>query len=240
MSRDSDIEQRLRDGLRARANTFVLAHPDDPPAHIIDLPRHRHPRRGAVAGVAAVVLALGGFLLSNIGVRAPSHHSLATGAPAVRSPSSSAIGAPRPSGVGSAHGLAPGPVPPCPTDVAVPTMASGRYCGPVPPAGNGLGPDGVCTGEETTVPCGPGVTIGQNYAYTVPGGCDGLIIFDGQRWVSELPPPTAVTDFYVWMSLSANGTLRFISPTGAVSFTPYTGQPLKQCSTSTTTTPGTP
>lgn len=238
MSNGIDIEQRLRDGLRARASTFVLTHPHEPPARLIARPRDRHPYRWVAVGVAAVLIALGGFLLSDVGGHASSHHPLAAGAPAVRTPSSSALGAPGASGVGSAYGI--GPIPPCPADVVVPTVTGGRYCGPVPPAGNGLGPNGVCTGQETTVPCGPGVTIGEYYAYTVPGTCDGLIVFDGRRWVSELPPTTPVPDFYVWMRLSANGTLRFTGPAGSISFTPYTGQPLNQCSTSTTTPPGSP
>ena len=47
---------------------------------------------------------------------------------------------------------------------------------------------------------------------------------------SELPPPSAEPDFYVWMNLGANGYLGWISPNGAVGFEPYVGQALKACS----------
>ena len=108
-------------------------------------------------------------------------------------------------------------------------MATGRYCGPAPTAGNGLGADGLCTGRESLPPCGAGVVPGRFYAYTVPGTCQGLVTFDGRQWVSELPPVTAVPAFYVWMSLSADGSLGFIAPTGAVGFEPYNGQTLNSC-----------
>lgn len=107
-------------------------------------------------------------------------------------------------------------------------MATGRYCGPAPTAGNGLGTDGLCTGQESSPPCGAGVVRDRYYAYTMPGTCQGLIIFDGQQWVSELPPVTRVPPFYVWMRLGAD-TLGFIAPTGAVGFEPYHGQALNPC-----------
>jgi len=59
-----------------------------------------------------------------------------------------------------------------------------------------------------------------------PGRCDGLIIFDGRRWVAELTPPTPAPDTDVWMRLTAEGELRFVSPSGFVGFQPYAGQPL--------------
>ena len=65
-----------------------------------------------------------------------------------------------------------------------------------------------------------------------PGRCDeliildGLIIFDGRRWVAELTPPTSTPDAEVSMRLTAEGELRFISPSGFVGFQPYAGQPL--------------
>jgi hypothetical protein len=126
-----------------------------------------------------------------------------------------------------------GPAPrpqPCPVPSREPSMATGQYCGPVPPPGNGLGPNGECTGRETTVPCGAGVVPGKYYAFTFPGRCDGVIIFDGRRWISELPPPTSVPDIDVWIRLDANGGLGFISPNGAVAFTPdHHGQPTGAC-----------
>ena len=116
-------------------------------------------------------------------------------------------------------------------------MATGRYCGPQPLAGTGLGLNGECTGREAAPPCGPGVIPDHYYAYTMLGSCSGLIIFDGRRWVSELPPPTPVPAFDVWMRLTGSGTLGWISPRGAVGFQPYTGQPLHACSGLTTSTP---
>jgi hypothetical protein len=119
--------------------------------------------------------------------------------------------------------------PPCPVPSPEPSMATGGYCGPVPPPGNGLGPNGECTGRETNAPCSAGVVPGRYYAFTLPGRCDGVIVFDGRRWISELPPPTNVPDFDVWMRLDANGGLGFIGPHGAVGFTPDHGQPRSVC-----------
>jgi hypothetical protein len=99
-------------------------------------------------------------------------------------------------------------------------MATGTFCGPPPGPGNGLGPGGLCTGAERVPPCGPGVVPGVDYPYTMPGTCDGRIWFDGKQWDSELPPPTPVAAFYVYMSESTNGTVGFIAPVGAVGFTP--------------------
>ncbi len=120
----------------------------------------------------------------------------------------------------------PAPEPqPCPVPSPEPSMASGQYCGPVPPAGNGLGPNGECTGRETTVPCAAGVVPGKYYAFTLPGRCDGVIVFGGRRWISELPPPTSVPDMDVWMRLDPSGGLGFISPNGAVGFNPEGNAP---------------
>lgn len=129
-----------------------------------------------------------------------------------------------------ASALPPAPVPPpCPAHSTRPSWQTGRYCGPAPHAGNGLGPNGECSGFETAPPCGPGVVVGRYYTYTLPGRCDGRIVFDGRLWDSELPPPTNGPDQYVWMRLDASGGLGFISPEGAVGFTPDTGQPPPSC-----------
>jgi hypothetical protein len=118
---------------------------------------------------------------------------------------------------------------PCPVPSPEPSMVTGQYCGPVPPPGNGLGPNGECTGREATVPCAAGVVAGKYYAFTLPGRCDGVVIFDGRRWISELPPPTNVSDFDVWMRLDPTGRLGFIGPRGVVGFDPDTGQPASNC-----------
>ena len=218
MSAHADLEQRLRESLRTRASTFALARPDQP-LDYIGLPRRSGSHRWAMtAGAAAVAIAVAVTLFSVIGNHPVGHHHTLASDPPVRAPS------PTP----------PPTLRPCPAGVTAPTNMNGQYCGPVPPAGNGLGADGVCTGQETTAPCGAGVTIGLYYAYTVPGQCDGLVIFDGRAWVSKLPPPAPVPDMHVWMRLSADGTLGFIGPTGMVGFTPYTGQALNECSASTT------
>ena len=70
--------------------------------------------------------------------------------------------------------------------------------------------------------------VGRYYAYTLPGTCGGLVDFDGRQWVSELPPPTPVPAFDVWMRLGPTG-LGWISPRGAVGFMPYDGQALAGC-----------
>jgi len=125
----------------------------------------------------------------------------------------------------------PSSAPPhCPAHQLEPSF-TGSYCGPVPTAGNGLGPSGECTGRETTPPCGPGMIVGRYYAYTLPGRCDGRLILDGRRWLSELPPPTPVPDMYVWVRLGPSDQhAGFISPNGSVGFDIDSGQPPPVCS----------
>lgn len=122
-----------------------------------------------------------------------------------------------------------GPLQPCPPDTSEPSFAPGSYCGPEPPPGNGEGRAGECTGEETGPPCGPGAEPGRYYPFTLPGHCDGQAIFDGRRWVSMLPPTYESPAMHVWMRLDPNGSVAFISPSGAVGFEPFTGQPLATC-----------
>jgi hypothetical protein len=57
--------------------------------------------------------------------------------------------------------------------------------------------------------------------------CGGLIIFDGRRWYSQLPPPAALVGgpgLYAWMHLGVDGRTSFTGPRGTVSFDPDTGQ----------------
>jgi hypothetical protein len=229
MRTESDLEECLRERLRDRANTFDLAHPDEPPDQLA-LPRQRRAHGWAVVGVAAAVLAIGGILLGGVGHHPPTHRAHAAKAPRQTPRTTPTPPARTGIRIGSSA-PAPNP-PPCPAGLTVPTNFGGGYCGPTPPAGNGLGPDGECTGNETTAPCGAGVTVGQYYAYTVPGTCDGLMIFDGKRWVSLIAPSYPVPDFHMWLALGADGVLRAIGPRGQFSFAPYTGQPLTQCSAS--------
>jgi hypothetical protein len=118
----------------------------------------------------------------------------------------------------------PGRTPPpagqdCPPDATEPTMATGSYCGPDPRAGNGLGPDGVCTGRETAPPCGPGVEPGRWYPYTLAIGCDAHTIFNGQRWLSTLgPPPGEEAPRPVWIKLHSPDAAGVLSPTMAVGY----------------------
>jgi len=76
------------------------------------------------------------------------------------------------------------------------------------------------------------------YAYTLPGRCDGRLIFDGGHWRSELPPQMPVPDEYGWVKISANRkSAGWISPHGTFGFDPDTGQPLSVCTTNTPPTP---
>ena len=125
---------------------------------------------------------------------------------------------------------APGPPPPCPKHALRPSDRTGRYCGPAPHAGNGLGPGGECTGLESKPPCGPGVVIDRYYAYTLPVRCDGLIVFDGRRWYATLTPPTDEPDIDVWMGLESAHSARWIGPLGSVGYIPDTGQAPPGCS----------
>jgi hypothetical protein len=139
---------------------------------------------------------------------------------------------------------APAPAPaaaaapaPCPAHSPNPSWQNGRYCGPAPRAGNGSGPNGLCSGRETTPPCGRGVVVGKYYAYTLPERCDGRITFGRRLWDSELPPPANGPDLWVWMRLGPGGELRFISPEGTVGFTPDKGQPPPSCGGTPLSTP---
>jgi hypothetical protein len=237
---DSGLDRRLRSALEA------VATPADGTGVTASVARRvaRHRRRVRSAAVAIVVAAVvGGIAAASLsstgGVRRPDRVSAS--APDATPPSHSrvAAGSNGPSVRSQFPRMGPAPVPaPCPAGASVPSMATGNYCGPRPPAGNGLGPNGECTGQETAPPCGRGVVPGRDYAYTMPGSCSGLVIFDGRRWVSELPPPTPVPAFDVWMRLTGSGSLGWIGPRGAVGFRPYTGQPLLACSGSTIRPPG--
>jgi len=161
-----------------------------------------------LAGLAASVLVACGAVKGST-TTPPSSAPHPTG-PAPTSTSAVALGT-----------LRPAPLPsPCPVSSSVPSMASGSYCGPPPHAGNGDGPDGVCTGREASPPCAQGAVVGQYYAYTVPGGCDGRVIFAGGFWDSELPAPSAGPSAYGWVRLDPSGELRLLSPSGSVGFRP--------------------
>ncbi len=218
----SESEHRSDDSLdeHLRSAIVALARPASPTGVVEAIKRRiTHRRRIARYSIAAaLVMMLSGGAIAAVTVTSSDAPLVSTSATKATAPTSPI--APKP-------GSSPGPRPrPCPPDQVEPSMATGSYCGPSPQRGNGLGADGVCTGQEAIPPCGPGVVPNQYYAYTVPGTCDGLIIFDGQRWVAELTPPTAVPDTYVWMQLSPESALRWIGPTGSVGYRPYTGQPL--------------
>lgn len=132
---------------------------------------------------------------------------------------------PSPEAVGSRP---PAPAP-CPDDLTEPVVVSGRVCAPEAPAGNGLGDDGQCTGEEVVPPCGPGVEVGRYYPYTLPLRCDGIAYFDGRRWVSGLPPPAEGGTTHVWMRLDPSGNVGLVSPRGAIGFEPDTRQAPRGC-----------
>ena len=243
ISFDTDLDRRLRVALEAAAV------PGDGAGVTASVARRvaRHRRRvHAATTVVVVIVALGGIAAVVRGTARrtpPSDRASAVPSTGAPTPSTNVRLAPGPS---SAYSLPPtnGPtyplyrIPPCPAGIAVPSDLSGQYCGPVPPAGNGLGPGGQCTGREADPPCGPGVVAGRYYAYTLPGNYSGLVIFDGRQWVSELTLPTEVPPLDVWMRLTAAGTLGWIGPRGAVDFVPYTGQPLQVCSKPTSAPAG--
>lgn len=114
------------------------------------------------------------------------------------------------------------PVPaPCPTPPPASPAPSTISCGPVAGPGNGTGAGGVCKGLETVPPCGPGTVPGRYYAYSLPVRCDGLAVFDGTVWRSELPAPFNGPPEEVWMALAPDGRgAGFISQRGDVGFLP--------------------
>ena len=142
---DPNLDRRLRSALEA------VAAPADgagvPASVARRVARHRRRVRSATATVVVVVVVGGiaGASLSSVGrPRRPDRVSAA--APAATAPSN-------PRDAAGSNGPSvrsyPAPVPPpCPTGASVPSMATGSYCGPRPPAGNGLGPDGECTGRR--------------------------------------------------------------------------------------------
>jgi len=231
---DDATDARLRSALLDVA-------PDVPGSGILpDVERRAHRRRRRVResiGASAVVL-LGGLAVAG--------YALETGTPLrangpsvpVRPSPTTPITGSTPQSLSTASGQSfsraygsqpPPDAPPCPAHQTTPSTVGGRFCGPSPGPGNGSGPDGVCSGTETVPPCGHGVIPDRYYAYTMPGTCDGLVTFDGRRWVSELPPPSPSPDFDVWIRLGVGGSVRWISPSGAVGLAPYVGQPLSGC-----------
>jgi hypothetical protein len=232
---ESELERRLRTSLELMA----------PPATsdgVLGGVQHRVARRRRrvreAIGAALVVLVGGGTVaglaLSSSPQLATSPSAHVTTAPSsttpTHSPSAGADGNPSSAGTDNQGlGQPPPEAPPCPAGQSVPSMDTGRFCGPAPGPGTGLGPSGECTGDETAPPCGPGVVPGRFYAYTVPGTCNGLMSFDGKQWVSELPPPNPVPDFDVWIQLGTNGLVGWIAPIGAVGLQPYTDQTLAPC-----------
>jgi hypothetical protein len=106
----------------------------------------------------------------------------------------------------------------CPSDATEPSVGN-AYCGPEPTAGNGDGPDGLCTGRESRPPCGRGVEPGRWYPYTLAIDCDAHMLFNGQRWVSTLgPPPAGEAPRHVWIQLYASDQAGVLSPTMAVGY----------------------
>jgi hypothetical protein len=76
------------------------------------------------------------------------------------------------------------------------------------------------------------MVLDRYYPYTLPGRCDGRLVLNGQRWISELPPPTPVPDMYVWVHVGpAASHAGFISPSGSVGFDLDHGQPPHACAT---------
>jgi hypothetical protein len=106
----------------------------------------------------------------------------------------------------------------CSPNATEPSMGNG-YCGPEPRAGNGDGPDGLCTGREPGPPCGPGVEPGRWYPYTLAISCDAHALFDGRRWISTLgPPPGDEAPRHVWIQLYSGEQAGVLSPTMAVGY----------------------
>jgi hypothetical protein len=72
---------------------------------------------------------------------------------------------------------------------------------------------------------------GRDYAYSLPGACDGRLFLNGQRWRSQLPPPSPVPALYGWVNLEPGGQYAgWVGPQGALGIEPDTGQPVPSCS----------
>jgi len=179
-------------------------------------------------GLVVVLVVLGGLALSACSSKtnAPSSTTASNARNAVVTSLGSTTTTPPFVPTGAARMPAP-----CPPDSDTPSVATGIYCGPTPPAGNGLGPNGECDGNETVPPCGPGAVVGTYYAYTQPRDCAGNPIhFDGRLWYSLLKPHTNWPDIDVWMALQPDGTLEAISSEEMIGFAPDTGQaPVSAC-----------
>jgi hypothetical protein len=209
--------------------------------------RRRRRLSTAVAGLASIALLAG--LASQVaidrgGVDVVAADQAASVPPQPGTPSPARPGdvvpsepgdTPQPARAGDVVPSQPGRTPPpagqdCPPDATEPAMADGSYCGPEPRAGDGLGPDGVCTGRETAPPCGPGVEPGRWYPYTLAIGCDAHTIFNGRRWLSTLGPPAAEqTPRPVWIKLRSPDDAGVLSPTMAIDYRPDPDGPATSC-----------
>jgi hypothetical protein len=111
------------------------------------------------------------------------------------------------------------------------SVVNGVFRGPLPPAGQGTGKDGVCTGAEKGPPCATGVVTGRYYAATIPSGCGHPIVFDGRRWWSD---PTTVVGgqgrtVHAWLRSVGPRSVEAIGGFGAVTLRPVAVPPAKAC-----------
>ena len=98
-----------------------------------------------------------------------------------------------------------------------------------PPYGNGLGPNGECTGVESDPPCGAGVVPSHYYPYTLPGKCQGLIIFNRKYWISQSPPLVQIPDVAVWIRLTTADRPIAVNSYGSVTFQSGSRRPSTGC-----------
>ncbi len=114
------------------------------------------------------------------------------------------------------------PAPPWMCSAGVPAPPEPTRPDGEPGRGNGSGPDGECTGRETVPPCGPGAEAGRFYPYTWRRPCDEVIVFDGRRWQSGMPPPVPQGAVHAWARFDG-AEVRLRTSSASVGFVPEGG-----------------
>jgi hypothetical protein len=210
----------------------------------------RRSRSQRIVGVGLAVVAILG-VASAVAIRSEGGHGSRSALPTLRhAPPPAGSPSATPSAGNRAAGTVPSSMAPqlssngaassagclgtesCPHGAVTPSFARGTFRGEAPPAGNGSGPDGACTGAETAPPCTAGVMTGRYYAATIPTGCGHPTVFDGRTWWSNRTsvPGARGATVHAWLRLASDRAVDVVAPFGSLTLSPVTKRSPKQCS----------